>query len=42
MDTTVTLNQCASTTYSAATCDTANKVSVTLETGKNAGIFKNT
>ena len=40
-DTTVTLNQCASTIYSAATCDAANKVSVTLDTGKNAGIFKN-
>ena len=26
-DTTVTLNQCATTTYSAATCDAANKVS---------------
>ena len=26
-DTTVTLNECASTTYSAATCDAANKVS---------------
>ena len=40
-DTTVTLNQCASTTYASATCDAANKVSVTLGTGKAAGIFKN-
>ena len=40
-DTTVTLNECASTTYAAATCDAANKVSVTLGTGKAAGIFKN-
>ena len=41
-DTTVTLNECASTTYSAATCDAANRVSdVTLGTGRAAGIFKN-
>jgi hypothetical protein len=40
-DTTVTLNQCASTTYSSATCDAANRVSVTLGTGHAAGIFKN-
>ena len=41
-DTTVTLNECASTTYSAATCDAANQVSgVTLGTGRAAGIFKN-
>ena len=41
-DTTVTLNECATTTYSAATCDGSNKVSgVTLGTGRAAGIFKN-
>ncbi len=40
-DTTVTLNQCATTTYSAATCDATNQVSVTLGTGRAAGIFKN-
>ena len=40
-DTTVTLNQCAGTTYAAATCDAANKVSVTLGTGNAAGTFKN-
>ncbi len=40
-DTTVTLNQCASTTYSAATCDAANRVNVTLLTGHSAGDFKN-
>ena len=39
-DTTVTLNECASTTYSAATCDAANEVSVTLGTGRAAGTFK--
>ena len=40
-DTSVTLNQCATTTYSASTCDAANQVSVTLGTGKAAGTFKN-
>jgi hypothetical protein len=40
-DTTVTLNQCASTTYSSATCDATNQVSVNLGTGKLAGTFKN-
>ena len=40
-DTSVTLSECASTTYSASTCDTANPVSVTLGTGRYAGIFKN-
>jgi hypothetical protein len=40
-DTSVTLNQCAGTVYSAATCDAANRVSVTLGTGKLAGTFKN-
>ncbi len=39
-DTTVTVNQCASTTYSAATCDAANQVSATLGTGSQTGIFK--
>jgi len=39
-DTSVTLNQCASTTYSSAMCDAANQVSVTLGTGKLAGTFK--
>ncbi len=40
-DTTVTLNECASSTYSAATCDAANKVSgVAIGTGRSAGIFK--
>ena len=39
-DTTVTLNQCASTTYSSAMCDAANQVSVTLGTGHLAGTFK--
>ena len=40
-ETTVSLNQCATTTYSAATCDAANKVSgVALGTGRAAGIFK--
>ena len=38
-DTTVTINQCASTAYSAATCDAANAVSVTLGTGTHAGTF---
>ena len=38
-DTTVTLNQCASTAYSAATCDAANKVTATLGTGTHAGTF---
>ena len=33
-DTSVTLNECASTAYSASTCDAANQVSVTLGTGK--------
>ena len=40
-DTTVTLNQCASTAYSSATCDAANQVTVTLGTGMLAGTFKN-
>ena len=41
-DTTVTLNECATTTYSAATCDAHNQSSpVTLLTGRSAGIFKN-
>ena len=40
-ETTVTLNECASSTYSAATCDAANKVSgVAIGTGRSAGIFK--
>ena len=39
-DTSVTLNECASTGYSAATCDAANQKSVTLGTGKLAGVFK--
>ncbi|HEY5009725.1 MAG TPA: Ig-like domain-containing protein, partial [Acidimicrobiales bacterium] len=40
-DTSVTLNECATTTYSAATCDAANQVSnVTLGTGRAAGTFK--
>jgi hypothetical protein len=39
-DTTVTLNECATTFYSAATCDAANQKNVTLGTGKLAGIFK--
>jgi hypothetical protein len=39
-DTTVTLNQCATTTFSAATCDAANQVTLTLGTGKSAGTFK--
>ena len=41
IDTCVTLNECASTTYSAATCDASNQVSVTLGTGRAAGTFKN-
>jgi len=41
-DTTVTLNECAGTTYSASTCDAANQVSgVTIGTGRAAGTFKN-
>ena len=40
-DTTVTLNQCASTAYSSATCDAANQVTATLGTGTLAGTFKN-
>ena len=40
-DTSVTLNECATTTYSASTCDASNQVSVAVGTGKAAGIFKN-
>ena len=40
-DTSVTLNECSTTTYSAATCDATNRVPVTLGTGKAAGTFKN-
>ena len=41
-DTSVTVNQCASTTYSAASCDAANQVSATLgKAGTTAGVFKN-
>ena len=39
--TTVSLNQCASTSYDVLTCDGANKVNVTLGTGRQAGVFKN-
>ena len=40
-DTTVTLNECSTTNYSAATCDSHNQSSpVTLLTGRSAGIFK--
>ncbi len=39
-DTKVTLNECATTSYSSATCDAANQVSVTLGTGHYAGTFK--
>jgi hypothetical protein len=38
-DTSVTVAQCASTSYSASSCDTANQVSATLGTGTHAGIF---
>jgi hypothetical protein len=38
-DTSVTVNQCASTSYSASTCDAANHVTATLGTGTKAGIF---
>ncbi|HSZ36652.1 MAG TPA: putative Ig domain-containing protein [Acidimicrobiales bacterium] len=40
-DTTVTLNECATPAYGSNTCDAANKVSVTLGTGRTAGTFKN-
>ena len=40
-DATVTLNQCASTYYRAATCDAANQVTATLGTSTHAGTFKN-
>ncbi len=40
-DTTVTLNECASTAYSSATCDAANQVTVALGTGHLVGTFKN-
>jgi hypothetical protein len=38
-DTTVTLNECATTYYSASTCDAANQVTATLGTGTHAGTF---
>jgi hypothetical protein len=41
-DTTVTVNECASAAYSAATCDAANQVSATLgTTATTIGTFKN-
>ena len=40
-DTTVTLNECAGTAYSASACDSANQTTVTLGTGKSLGTFKN-
>ena len=40
-DTTVTLNECASSAYGSNTCDAANQVTVTLGAGRAAGTFKN-
>jgi hypothetical protein len=40
-DTTVSINECTTTSYSAATCDAANRASAALGTGTHAGTFKN-
>jgi YVTN family beta-propeller protein len=40
-DTSVTLFQCASSSFSPSTCDNTNKTAVTLGTGRQAGTFKN-
>ncbi len=39
-DTSVTIHECASTTYSASTCDAANPASMNIGTGRTAGDFK--
>lgn len=40
-DTSVTLNECATTYYSAGSCDSANQVNVTLGTADKLGKFSN-
>jgi DNA-binding beta-propeller fold protein YncE len=40
-DTSVTINECASTVYSAATCDASNQATATLGTGLHLGTFSN-
>lgn len=39
-DTSVTMNECATTYYAPSSCDGANQVNVTLRTGTKAGTFK--
>lgn len=38
-DTSVTIYECASSTYSTSSCDTTNKVNAQLATGKKLGLF---